>query len=373
MLCYVIMANLQLHALKKCTDEFITVPPENKARINGLIHNHMLYTHIPTDQIIYKLLNIPSLPPNTFPAQLYNFKCAPQRDKKQFVQIIKNSLLDINMDLFGSQVYNPEEANDIDLIIYDIKDYIYVVTVLQMFFKIKRTQELCDRVGYDSDETHIMWTSTIINDIIPSLSVRSVHVYISENTYIKIDFVNHTLCHNLIDFTECTLAQKYDGTLWLRHNSTHLPIQQALQNVRDKKLTPVQLPTSPIPTTREDIKQIIKIWVRTNHFANNGFEFLAPLLFGAFLSPTSILNSVPIYAHIINQFVPPSDITNIILGYIIYDPSCEYCTGSANSFVIDLHNFPNLISFSDGSSNHTICTACFRAVVTYWAWRIKGE
>ena len=103
-----------------------TFPPHHKSILNAI-----KCTNIP------KLLSQLNFPNNTLTIQLYKFTQTPNPTPKQFKQIISESIIQqfSDIELFGSIIYNTNNANDID--IYGTpSDFENIINFLRIFFDV---------------------------------------------------------------------------------------------------------------------------------------------------------------------------------------------------------------------------------------------
>ena len=328
----------KLLALKKYIRDFTSSPPHIIKYIDDIIKNHKVYANMQFSDIIHELND----PPNPLITRLNHFKMtAHLKDSpKEFMQIIGESLSNINMD----QIYNLERTNNIKLFVHNIRDYVCIITILQIFFNMWGTETYCHH--------NIPFTDKLIKKHKLIDNIIRVYINTCDNTFINIKFVNYSQYLFPFDFIECTLIQKANGSFLLGQNDSTISAEQALKNIRDKKLTPIYanhtMHTAHTTHTTHTIN-IIKIWNKANRLANAGFTFLAPLQCDHLLLPTYKYTYDGV--HIITNFFPPV-LTDIIIGYILMDPLCEICGTSNNSFLVNSQKiFPIL---------KTSCINCFR-------------
>ena len=378
-----------LCALQKYILNYTKIPSKNI--LGAIIADHKSYEELPIEQIIDKICDINLIPKNTLFFKLYHFKsnmrahicrqresnmCMSKRGckniKNEFAQIIKESLRDIDMDLFGSSVYNPEGANDIDLLVPNVKAYIYVVTILQIFFTVTRTNEDLYPSNISYGGYIDLWTNKLIDgptSLFPQPTIRQVNVTILEleDSYVKIDFVDYP-CASFFDFVECTMTERYDGLLWLRYDYDFGRINyddcsgktenvaKARKLFAEKKLTPCYYPI----ISHDNVAQTIRLWIRAERFAMDGFTFVAPIQCGSLLAPSS--KHMFCCTNIIQTFVEPVVLVNIIVEYAIWDHICLRCMGENNVFVVNMDKFllKELFNFPSFGG---ICVQCFQNVV----------
>lgn len=219
---------------------------------------------------------------------LYDYVMTEFPAGTEFMKIIRDvffvtpSDLFKNVQLFGSLVYNPRHAMDIDMMgTWD--DCRVFVNIMRIFFQVqtKNTKNYGEHLlASEWNDSRIVTSRTDTqNDSIRAVPIK-VFVAGRNIDYVKIDFIiqyNETYCFkHKYDFVECTLTKPCNGEMYLRYDG--MSVQQALDNLQQKKITLAK------HTGIKTVRELINLWNRTHAKLLNGFTVEGTLLGEQFVS-----------------------------------------------------------------------------------------
>lgn len=277
-----------------------------------------------TPSIIHSLFTIRT---NNIISKLYEFANHPG-SAHDLIQLIKTYLPKSlkNVIIFGSAIYDPQNNNDLDLIMTDQESQQFI-NILNTFFPISL---------YNRDYS----LSKPIRMFRHNALVKTILVTIEPTKVLSIDIVLRSATSLLkADFVETSLSQ-LGNELFLRYTGI-LDLPTVLHNIQRKCLTPVLHNV----TDHSSLLHLVKVWKRLVTRIKNGWSIIGEIPKGEYLvwPQPYVWNTYACATDCnISNFLP-KDLKNIVTNYIGFGtvgtgtcmcPTCKFRTTNSSCMVL---------------------------------------
>jgi hypothetical protein len=207
-------------------------------------------------------------PENKFEEILIEYIKMDNISQRSFKNLVKTHVLETykELSLFGSIVYDPDNANDID-IFGDERELYNLHGSFRKYFNVER-----------------QITNSIDEIAFSHYAIHFINIWHGDFFLTTIDLVNTKIINKLppADFVETSMVKSYNGT-YLRKVESKIDVAKAFENIRNKILTPNGTKVftlgdlynrgDPFDNRMRNLLVCIRYWQRSFKKRDRGFKF----------------------------------------------------------------------------------------------------
>lgn len=221
-------------------------------------------------------------------------------------KLLSKFILDnFNVKLFGSIVYDPDNADDIDILLNDNYSKYEIVNTLSSFFRISHKTNIVPSLSKISEGDLNDFNMKLYCD---KLSISSYDLYINNDFLTKIDMVDSKYFGIRLkyrDYIETSLQLTKTG-ICMSYSSTKT-IDECLKSIRNKIITPCIFDI----TCSDDVREMYRHWMRYQKKCMKGFKMNGSIVGEKYMcfDYKNIISSIDV-------IIPVLDISHYIMQFL---------------------------------------------------------